>query len=110
MLDEVALHAHADADIEPVFGMGFARLADQTFAFLLDRFGQPPAAHVGVRAIIEYRVLFDRHLLGEVVAFLAPTLQLLSAALAVTKNLVPRMGRPLMILPVGFEEGLDEFI
>src|SRR5262245_17931330 len=61
---EFAIHAHADADIEPIFGMGLVCFPDQIFAFLFDRLGQPHAAHFGVRAVIEDRVFFDRHLLG----------------------------------------------
>ena len=76
--------------------MGLAGLADQILAFFFDRFGQPHAAHLGVRAIIENRVFFDRHLLGEIVALLAPALELLFAALAIAKKFVPRMGRALV--------------
>jgi hypothetical protein len=88
----------------------FAGLADQIFAFFFDGFGQPHAAHVGVRAVVQDRVFFDRHLLGEVVALLAPTLELLLGAFAVAKDFFPRMGRALVVLPVHLEEGFDEFI
>jgi hypothetical protein len=37
-------------------------------------------------------------------------LKLISGALAVAEQRFPRVRRPLMILPVGFKESLNEFI
>src|SRR5262245_48286260 len=61
-------------------------------------------------ALVENRVFFDRHLLGEVVALLCPTLELFLGALTFAKQRFPGMRRTLVVLPVHFEEGVDEFI
>ena len=63
-----------------------------------------------MRAIIQDRILFDRNLLGKVVAFFGPALQLFSGAFAIAKNCFPGMGRALVILAVCVEKSLDEFI
>ncbi len=86
------------------------RAANEIFALFLDRFRQPLAAHVDVRAVVENRILFDRHLLGKVVTFLGPTLKLLPSAFAFAEECFPRMRRALMVLPVRFKKSLDEFI
>jgi len=104
------IQTQADADIEPVLGVGLVGAADQVLAFLLDRLGQPQAAHVRVRAIVKDRVLFDRHLLGKVVALLGPALELLAGALAFAKKGFPGVRRALVIPAVHLEKGVDEFI
>ena len=74
MSDEFAVQAQSLADVQPVFGMRFARFADQILAFFFDRFWQPHPAHVGIRTVIKDRVFFCRHVFHEIITLLSPTL------------------------------------
>ena len=85
------------AELEPVLGMRFARLADQVFTLFFDGFGQPHPAHFGMGAIIKDGVFFRRDVFDEVIPFLGPALELFPAALASAKQSLPGMGRPLVI-------------
>ena len=90
--------------------MKLARLADKIFAFFFDCLRQPGSADFRLGAIVQNRVFLDRHLLGELVTFLGPTLELLLGALTIAKQCVPRVRRTLVVAFIDFEKGIDELV
>ncbi len=90
--------------------MGLVLPPDDVFPFLLDRFGEPDSPHCGIRAVEQYAVFFNRHLLHEVVSLLGPSLKLFPGAFSRSKEKIPWMGRALVTLAVHPLKGFLEFL
>src|SRR5215472_1258891 len=69
--------------------MGHMFAADDVFAVLFDRFGQPFAADLNMRATDQHAVILDRYLELPIIHILGPALQLCFGAPSRPKMLIP---------------------
>src|SRR5215510_707609 len=87
--DVLPRQADTFAELEPVFRMGHMFAADDVFSLLFDRFGQPFAADLNVRATNQHAVILDRYLELPIIHIFGPALQLWFGAPSRPKMLIP---------------------